>query len=401
MQEYAQEMIDNMNLRIDDSAKEALNPENYESFCRVMWRFPQFDYRNQLLIWNQAKDAECIASKYAIEHSGHEFEKKNKIFLFTPEVDYTDVELIKTNSGELKVTKRGGIPLGLSQNVSSIKLIPSVYYSVKDKHADKHGLSRDELIERFSSYTKYKVTYSSIPSDSRVEKSDQNNQTLILKEGLSDDQMTTAIIKNLVDFWKFRKLDEDEDFKKQYNDPNTKTSLWMDCVMAFERYTLHGFFGIDYPNRDISGISAKLYEPDFDFENEDYLEIVKEISYTVRMIIEHMTGTFLTFDEVNILKKYIGFGDRRLIIMMLLLLTRSLDDKHQSRYDCIDLIDTLHFISEDSFQKILERGKKNELYTYPPFYWEISPSQDTGSKPKKAGSSGDYNLGEHVFSPER
>lgn len=80
---------------------------DFSVFMRIMANLPDFDYRNQLLIWRQKSDATCVAGAKAFDDSQRKLNQNAQpIYLLYPKVDLVNLDDLKKRPKLRKKARR-------------------------------------------------------------------------------------------------------------------------------------------------------------------------------------------------------------------------------------------------------------------------------------------------------
>lgn len=105
-----EQMVPTLEKNIENSITEVFAGENFAGFLRIMAYFPHLNFKNQLLLWRQKRDATMIAGLGAIKASGRGLvEKAKPIMLLYPVITLTKPGKIATMDGKFAINKETGM----------------------------------------------------------------------------------------------------------------------------------------------------------------------------------------------------------------------------------------------------------------------------------------------------
>lgn len=352
-------LVSNMLRAIDAQINICMTQENIESYLKIVALFPQFDYRNHILIWMQNKDAHCLASKLAYEEDDATVNDPTKqILLIYPNIGVTQEGIeFSDNNGEIMVDKKTGAPIYEQAPLFSLSNDVGPYYDISNTQSNDNMKARYSDITKNIEYqlgcmekrTGCKITHTTSLDDEEYIRIDPEKCAIFIQDNISPSEYQDRDLAFMDSYIDFKFLSEDE---RPYN------NIIQNCL----RHILRVIFAqpSDIPLRSISNQYMQLSDADKHI-------FLREISNDSQILAsELINNLMLTFNEIMIANKFFQRPDPTDILWYSHLLL-SKNDNEQIRYDCDMLFQKLTMMSrqEGYLETIVKKVSDKKLYTYP------------------------------------
>ena len=173
---------------VEAAFERVLQPDTYESFCKTMARFVQFDVNNQILIWLRDPDAVCLASDKDIQAVDiNQVKKEKQVLLLEPLV------FIDTNASEMS---------GYGQIDFKFRYRAGVYYFVSGISAFPRKYASDHFIRRFRHFTEASVVEddSFVKGRHNLSLYDPHYNALFLRPGLAEEVRRKELLHQMIEY---------------------------------------------------------------------------------------------------------------------------------------------------------------------------------------------------------
>ena len=356
-------LVERMQLSVEDAYDRVLKSDAYESFCRVMACFPQFDIRNQILVWLRAPEAESIASEKDIQSIGGGRLKRGKqVLLLEPEVTMRMSEMEASEPG---------------QAAFDYKYKAGIYYSVSGISAFSGENDSDHFIGRFRHYTQASVAEDDSCVRGRRNNSlyDARHNVLFLRPGLAEAVKRKELLHQMIEYLYARKISDNPDFFNKYARPDTQGKELADREWDKKyliEYCAYLHFGIPYCKDSIRLVVHDLEG----YDREQLRDFLFECSQEFGALIKAMRRSFFSFYEVFLARAFVFTENQEWIRMTLrtfLEQVRENRSRYESRYVTAftqSMFRNILLLPAEGLNEMAESIKSGSLSTFPVIYTE-------------------------------
>ena len=348
---------------VEAGYERVLQPDTYESFCKIMARFAQFDVNNQILIWLRDPNAVCLASDKDIQTAGiDQVKKERQVLLLEPLVS------IDTNAGDMP--DHGQIDF-------KFRYQSGVYYSVSGISAFPGKYASDHFIRRFRYFTEASVVEddSFVKGRHNLSLYDPHYNALFLRPGLTEEVRRKELLHQMMEYQYERRIKEDPAFFQHYSRPDKEgreqaKREWDKKYLV--EYCAYLHFGIPYCKDSIHLVIDDLK----DYSREQLKVFLFECSLELLQLIRALTGNFFSFYELFLARAFIFTENPEWIGTMIQTfleqINRSLD-RYEIRYLTTyarSMVKNILLLPAEQFKKLVDDNKCGKLLTCPVRYLE-------------------------------
>lgn len=390
--EKARHLRANMLTKLDSIITTTLTEENYDSVLNVIARFPQFDYRNDLFIWLQNRDAKYIASLEACKELGLDT-AGSPIKLLTLDINVKEPEYLTNDEGEILVDDETGQPVSDKELEISSEWLPSVFYPVNGTDADEFNGEEKlpHMIQKFRRHTGYSYyegeSSTDMPSTPYYIIENTPKFALEVHPESSEEDRIRGIIHTTIVCYFDERMD-DKDFKDKYDNSDV-TNAREDSLRIFAECAVGKHFGIAPKGRAhmaaLSKIKKILENPDIDgvIFMHDFLN---ELVCMTKLVISAVTDDFLSFNQVYIAKRFF-FDTNYINIYMVLSLYKHQTTDAITLNELIGIIQYVMYMKTNCLTELVEKIKDHKLFIYPTAYCYFSeiPISDMNTEENNEG----------------
>ena len=352
-----------MRLSVEEAYDRVLKPDAYESFCRIMARFPQFDIRNQILIWLRDPETEGIASDQDIRSMEDGRLKKGKqVLLLEPEVTLSTAVMEASEPG---------------QAAFDFNYRAGVYYAVSGDNAFSGQNDAEHFIGRFHHHTQAAVAEDDSCVRGRRNNSlyDVRHNALFLRPGLTETVKRIELLHQMVEYLSAKKLRDHPDFFNKYARPDRQGKELADREWDKKylvEYCAYLHFGIPYRKDSIRLVIHDLEGYDRD-QQRDFLF---ESSLELMALIKAMTRSFFSFYEIFLARAFVFAQNQEWIGMTLRSFLEQIRENH-SRFEtwyvtafAQSMLHNILLLPAEDLDRMVENVKGGSLRTFPVIYTE-------------------------------
>lgn len=386
-EEYTKKALRNVNTLVSK-----VFDGNILEFAKIMAKFPNLDYKNQLLLWRQSPDATFVAGNEAYAMANREvISGAQPIILLYPRFILKNREDISDKSGityEIDTETGAKIPSVYPEFTFDYTAVPVYDISNttgdEDYTIDKGNLDIDEGLSLngiailpvdssdLGDTGKYKngIVYGGVDiEDGGVTQKCPTDIVFAIDRELIGLSRQNKLINMFVTF----ATDESREIDEMNNlvFPEDIETLAREIVIITTQHR----FGSDI---DSLGASLELrFKILADLSNEDKLRFIKRISRDSSEAIRAISGYYLTFNEIAIINTFVRTDkiaeDRPNFMVGLLkyLLNSQSDYMEDFRADIDNFLQFIDCVSADFIKKLYTLVKERRLYTYPPIKYEL------------------------------
>lgn len=329
------------------------NQNNVREYLRVVGQFPLFDYRNQLLIWKQCKDAKVVAGKAGMEASGYTIPADaKKILLLMPTITLA-------KEGTPILTENGGIRIDEDIKAVVYEVLPEyvsdyqaiVGYDISDQ-VESTTRSTDSLVNKIKEISQYSIIEMEETFEEKTKHGeiDIENDTFRICRDLTENVFYAELLSQFVE-------------QQRKDQPSDDYEL---CFRALAKYAICSAFGVASKEQSLIRFNTAKRE-----SVEFRRRLLEELSFFTSTLILQLSTGYLTFNEVMLANLLLHDADFSTVQIDFYTVRDNLQDEYLK--DQILQFTEKLFMSKDGYlEELCEKVKNRELYTYPSYPFELA-----------------------------
>ena len=375
--EMEKQISEQINGQINEILENALEFENVKDFLTVVGHFPQFSWKNLLLIWKQSPQSLYLAGKEAYLAAGRELKPDAKpILLLYPMFVMVKPGEPDMSMGHITVSKMTGV-MYKTEPVYEYRYKPVKVYEVSSTVGKKSYIKGDftfslKNIKKISGFTVRppKEGDNLKPFErgkiviTETEKGEKG--FFVIKEGLSDEEADRTLAKLYIE----NELDKCYAESTEFDGSNVYDEFDKNVLIAIKKYVTYAVLSYFYMKTD-DIFSGALQKEISALPIEKKRLFVKLICQKSSEYIMDLSDKLtLTFDETAIANSLLHtseYSEAYISFINVALRVKDID----LREEIMEFAEKLHVSKDGYLQKLIEMIDQHKLYTYPPFEFEM------------------------------